>query len=196
MNYAEGMEALNDRRKLIAALREEMRGLKSEIEPEEVDDWEFQTVDGPVELSDLFQGGDELIMIHNMGRNCSYCTLWGDGFNGVYEHLANRAAFVVCSPDSPADQKAFAESRGWRFPMVSHQGTTFAQAMGFHSQEQGFMPGVSVFQRRVDRIFRVADTWFGPDDDFCAVWHLFDLLPEGANGWHPKYKYPAATEAA
>ena len=196
MNYTEGMEALNARRQQIAALREEMRQLKSEIEPQEVDDWVFQTVDGPVELSDLFKGGDELIMIHNMGRNCTYCTLWADGFNGAYEHLASRAPFVVSSPDSPADQKAFAESRGWRFPMVSHQGTTFAQAMGFHSQEHGFMPGVSVFQRRVDRIFRVASTWFGPDDDFCALWHLFDMLPTGADGWQPKYKYPEATAAA
>ena len=36
---------------------------------------------------------------------------------------------------------------------------------------------------------RPSDTWFGPDDDFCNVWHLFDLLPEGSNGWAPKYEY-------
>ena len=35
-------------------------------------------------------GKDDLVVIHNMGASCAYCTLWGDGFNGVYEHLANK----------------------------------------------------------------------------------------------------------
>jgi len=51
------------------------------------------------------------------------------------------------------------------------------------------MPGVSVFEKDADSIVRVASTMFGPGDDFCAVWHLFDLLPNGANEWQPKPDY-------
>lgn len=40
-----------------------------------------------------------------------------------------------------------------------------------------------------EMILRVADTRFHPDDDFCALWHLFDLLPEGPAGWKPRYSY-------
>ena len=29
-----------------------------------------------------------------------------------------------------------------------------------------------------------------PHDDFCALWHLFDLLADGSAGWKPKYSYP------
>jgi hypothetical protein len=40
---------------------------------------------------------------------------------------------------------------------------------------------------------------FGPGDDFCAVWHFFDLLPEGVDGWEPRFAYegqPASCGAA
>jgi DNA-binding transcriptional ArsR family regulator len=30
---------------------------------------------------------------------------------------------------------------------------------------------------------------FSPGDDFCTVWHLFDLLPGGAGDWFPKIQY-------
>jgi predicted dithiol-disulfide oxidoreductase (DUF899 family) len=103
-------------------------------------------------------------------------------------HLENRAAFVVSSPDDPQTQSAFAASRGWRFRMVSHQGTSFAGDMGYRD-DQGSLPGVSVFRRIGDRIYRVSDAPFDQGDDFCAVWHLFDLLPEGAAGWRPQFSY-------
>jgi len=48
---------------------------------------------------------------------------------------------------------------------------------------------VSVFKKQGGKIVRVADTSFGPGDDFCSIWHFFDLLPEGAADWQPKYKY-------
>ena len=72
--------------------------------------------------------------------------------------------------------------------MVSHRNRTFAQDMGYRSNE-GWLPGVSVFRKRSLKIWRVSDTGFQPGDDFCTIWHLFDLLPGGAKGWQPQYKY-------
>ncbi len=169
-------------------LRQKMKDLQRAIPPQEVEDYEFQTTAGGVRLSQLFGDKDTLFVIHNMGRGCPYCTLWADGFNGVIGHLEDRAGFVVSSPDAPSVQQEFGESRGWAFKMVSHAGSDFADDMGYKA-ESGWMPGVSVFRRSGDKIVRLSDTSFGPGDDFCAVWHLFDLLPEGADGWQPKFGY-------
>jgi hypothetical protein len=46
-----------------------------------------------------------------------------------------------------------------------------------------------VFRRDGDRVVRIADTGFAPSDDFCALWHLFDLLPERDAGWQAKFSY-------
>jgi len=192
MAYTDTIRRLNDARRRIGEIRAEMRELQAGIEPEQVDDYEFDTLDEPVRLSALFGDHDELFVIHNMGSGCRYCTLWADGFNGLVDHLENRAAFVVSSPESPAEQQSFAASRGWRFRMVSHQGTTFADDMGYFADSgefAGFQPGVSIFRKDGDGIQRVADASFGPNDDFCAIWHLFNLLPEGPDGWGPRYEY-------
>ncbi|HEY4822831.1 MAG TPA: hypothetical protein VIH83_04000 [Candidatus Bathyarchaeia archaeon] len=37
---------------------------------------------GKAALSTLFGKKDDLILVHNMGRSCPYCTMWADGFNG------------------------------------------------------------------------------------------------------------------
>lgn len=189
MKYAEGARKLAAHRNQIAAIRNKMRKIHKTIAPQEVNDYAFSTVGGKVRLSELFGGKSDLFMIHNMGSSCPYCTLWADGYNGIYHHLANRAAFVVTSPDAPAVQQKFAQGRGWRFPMVSHQGATFAEDMGYGSAKTGWYPGVSVFRRDRARILRVSDAGFSPGDDFCALWHTLDLLPEGAGEWRPKFKY-------
>jgi predicted dithiol-disulfide oxidoreductase (DUF899 family) len=197
MTYAQTMAEIRDRRAEIAALRENLRALQSSVEPQAVADYEFAGWDGPVRLSALFGDKRDLFVIHNMGTGCVYCTMWADGFNGVYDHLADRAAFVLSSPNTPEVQKQFAKSRGWRFPMVSHQGTSFADDMGYLRAGSdaggdtlgGWYPGVSVFRKDGERIVRVSDAELGPLDDFCSVWHFLDLLPEGPAGWSPKFRY-------
>lgn len=188
MNYSAGIGKIAGYRKEIAELRQKMRAVQAEMEPQAVQDYVFSTPGGPRKLSDLFGGKEDLIVIHNMGTTCSSCTMWADGFNGVYDHLADRAAFAVTSPDSPAVQQDFAKSRKWRFPMVSHEGTTLAADMGYRTPEGRFRPGVSVFRKEGGKILRVNNAGFQPFDDFCAVWHLFDLLP-GDSDWSPKFNY-------
>ena len=188
MSYAEQVQELNQFRLQIGEMRNKLREMQAQIEPEPVNDYQFADSGGPVKLSELFGEHDTLFVIHNMGKACMYCTLWADGLNGVIDHIQSRAAFALSSPDDPETQAAFAKERGWRFHMVSHAGTSFAEDMGYTS-EHGFEPGVSVFRRTEDAIVRVSDTSFGPGDDFCIVWPLFDLMPEGPDGWAPRYRY-------
>jgi predicted dithiol-disulfide oxidoreductase (DUF899 family) len=188
MSYRETSQRLAKYRAEITALRRKVREEQRAAEPEEVSDYAFQSGAGTVRLSALFGDKNDLFVIHNMGAGCPYCTLWADGFNGVLPHLENRAAFVISSPDTPETQAKFKTSRGWNFRMVSHRDTSFAADMGYRG-EHGFLPGVSVFQQRGGKILRVSDTGLGPGDDFCSLWHFFDLLPEGSGDWRPRFNY-------
>ncbi len=189
MSYRADMARVAAYRGQIAELRTKMRAVQASIEPEAVQDYGFGTPEGKVRLSDLFGDKRDLIVILNMGSACAYCTLWADGYNGLYPHIADRAAFVVSSPDAPDVQRRFADGRGWRFPMVSHAGTGFASDMGYRGASGGYLPGVSVFRRDGAGIVRVADTGLHPGDDFCPLWHFLDLMPEGSADWRPRFGY-------
>ena len=147
-----------------------------------------------VRLSELFAGKDDLIVIHNMGASCIYCTIWADGITGLVPHFADRASLVVCSPDTPEVQRRFAEKRNWNFKMVSAAESSFTKDMGFWREdgpEAGPIPGLSTFRKEADgSINRVGKSFLGPAYD-CAVWPLFDMLEGGANGWEPKFNYEA-----
>ena len=173
----------------LLADQERLAELKRRLPPRPVEDHALAGWDGPVRLSDLFSGKRDLVVIHNMGKGCAYCTLWADGFNGVLPHLESRAGFAVVSPDPPAVQREFAAGRGWRFRMASGEGSTFIQDMGFRG-EKSWMPGVSTFWRDENgAIFRIAKASFGPGDPFAGIWHLFALLRDGAGDWKPRYTY-------
>lgn len=152
-------------------------------------DWE----NASVALNDLFGDKDDLIVVHNMGKRCVYCTLWADGINGFHHHIEDRAAFVVVSPDSPETQQDFANSRGWKFKMLSDKDHSFSMDMGFGKEKDGkyyALPGYSTFHREKDgTIKRIGYDEFGPGDLYAPIWHMFDLLPDGADNWEPQYAY-------
>lgn len=182
-NITQIQKEIKDKREAIAALR-------APLQPEPVSDYKLKNWEvGEVMLSSLFDERGELMVIHNMGKRCTYCTLWADGFNGFALPLANRAPFVVVSPDAPEVQKAFAESRGWKFNMLSAEGTAFIADLGFEPEPGTYWPGVSTFKMEGGKIYRVAKDTFGPGDDYCSIWHLFNLLPNKENAWQPKYNY-------
>lgn len=169
--------------------RAELQEALAEKARADVADYAFGTLKGPVMLSSLFGKKRDLFVIHNMGRGCNSCTMWADGFNGLYPHIADRAAFVVSNAETPEQQAEFAASRGWKFPMVSTKSTTFAADMGFTNAAGKTTPGVSAFQNLDGKIVRVSASGFNDTDEFCPVWRLFDLLPEGADDWRPKQTY-------
>jgi predicted dithiol-disulfide oxidoreductase (DUF899 family) len=175
----------------IGELQKNLAELRARRPHEPVKDYEFRDWSGaPCRLSQLFGAQRDLIVVHNMGARCNYCTLWADGFNGLRPHLESRAAFVVTSPDPVELQRSFAHQRGWRFRMVSAHGTPFFAEMGFTDGVGDPMPGASTFQRQTDgTILRIQRAEFGPGDQFCAAWHLFDLLAGGVGAWQPQLKY-------
>jgi predicted dithiol-disulfide oxidoreductase (DUF899 family) len=171
----------------------ELNNLRRQCDPETVKDYELDGPNGKVRLSDLFGDRKDLLIVHNMGASCTYCTLWADGFNGMLSHFENRAAFVLVSPDAPDKQRQFADGRGWKFRMVSNGDSGFTEDMGFVREYQGKLsqwPGFSTFHRGDDgAIQRIAHASFGPGDPYCSIWHMAGVLKDGVGDWQPQYTY-------
>ena len=184
-------EKITQLEKQIADTRKKILELRQSVSGEDISDYMLSRGDGSqVSLDELFGNKDELIIIHNMGKGCAYCTLWADGINGIYHHLENRAALALISPDRPDVMKEFTEGREWKFLCLSNNGGNFTKDMGFENESGQPQPGMSTFYRdEAGKIHRTAFTNFGPGDDFCAAWHIFDHLKNGVNNWQPKFNY-------
>lgn len=132
-------------------------------------------------LYDLFDGKNYLIVIHNMGKGCSYCTMWADGMKDTYREIEKKASFILVSPDKPEIHKEFAESRGWGFRSYSSFGSEFTYDLGYEVRKDSrsyYWPGVSVLEKLDDgSVIRVGKDFFGPGDFYCNIWHFIDLLP-------------------
>lgn len=174
----------------IGQKQQELMQLRADSEPEIVQDYIFKDNNGnDIALSTLFGDKQDLLIVHNMGKGCAYCTLWADGFVSLLPHIESRSAFVVVSPDLPEVQQAFAQSRGWSFTMVSARESAFTEDMGFQN-ETHVLPGVSAFYKDdAGVIYRSNKDYFGPGDVYNAPWHLFSLLREGVKDWQPKHSY-------
>lgn len=192
MNKQEELQVqIAEMEKSIQEQKKKLTVLRQKLPPEKVAHYAFSTHDGnTIELSDMFGRNDDLIIVHNMGKACPYCTLWADGFTGVVKHLEDRAGFAVISKDDPKTQKEFYDSRGWNFKMYSSHDSTFNEDMKMEAEDGKQWPGISAFHKEKDgTIYRTGFTYFGPGDDFSAIWHMFDLLKDGPDGWAPKYRY-------
>ena len=172
----------------IFELQGRLQSIRAGKPPVEVPDYRFDSLAGAVRLSELFGDQDDLLMIHNMGQACRYCTLWGDALDGAVDHLESALALVMVSKDSPEQQRRFARSRGWRFRMVSHGGGDY-MAEQVAVGEMSNMPGVVHYERRDGAVYRRAGSLFGPGDPFCPVWHFLALAGIDESRWTPQYSY-------
>lgn len=169
---------IGEKKKQLAELRRQNR--------EEVKDYILDTAEGPQPLSSFFGDKDELVVIHNMGRGCNYCSLWADGFTGFTQHIQTRAGFVLVSAD-PAERVAeTAQRRGWNYPVASNGESGFDRDMGFVGEKGDPWPGISAFTREDGKIYRNGYAGLGPGDEYCSLWGIWDLFPEGEGGWEPK----------
>lgn len=182
MTEAEKLEfEIMEKAQRLAALRREEGDI-------EVTDYAFQTSDGATSLAALFAGRERLLMIHNMGQGCRYCTLWADGVNGVLSHLEDAMAVALVSKDPPELQRRMALDRGWKFRMASHGGGPYMAeqcSMGEHAN----YPGATVYEQKGSKIVRRGRTAFGPGDLYSPVWHFLALAGLGEQDWTPQFHY-------
>ena len=163
----------------IISLKKRLTEMKQALEPKIVENYTFNNWDGgETKLSEMFGSHDLLVVIHNMGQKCKYCTMWANGFEGLYKHFNDKAGFVLINPDSVDKQKEFNKTTGWTFPIYSSEQNSFNKDTGFADGENNPWPGVSTFRKLSDgTIELIGQASFGPGDDFCPTWPIYDLLP-------------------
>lgn len=174
--------------KQIYELTAKLNELRKDSEGIEVSDYAFTTDNGSTALSDLFGSNDKLLMIHNMGQGCRYCTLWGDGFNGLLPHLESAMSVVMVSKDTPEKQREFANNRGWRFRLASHAGGDYIREQTVMADSDN-TPGAVLYERDAGKILRKHAVVFGPGDLYCSMWNLLGLAGLDAGSWTPQFAY-------
>lgn len=172
----------------IFELTAKLNELRCKNDGAEVKNYAFETLNGPTTLLDLFGTQDTLLVIHNMGQGCRYCTLWADGLNGFVPHLESTMSLVLVSKDAPDLQRRFANSRGWCFNLASHGGGEYIREQTVMEGANN-MPGAVVYERKGDAIYRKNSCIFGPGDLYCPMWVLLGMAGLGENAWTPQYKY-------
>jgi len=169
-------------------LTKKLHDLRAKQKSAEVTNYSFDTLNGKVTLQDLFAGKDKLLMIHNMGQGCRYCTLWGDGINGFVPHLESALSVVMVSKDSPEVQQRFANSRQWRMRMASHGGGAYQQEQ-VAGDGMDNAPGVASYELKGEKIYRCGSAYFGPGDLYCSAWNFLALAGLDESNWTPQYNY-------
>ncbi len=172
----------------IFELMTKLNKLRKSSAGEEVRNYSFATINGETRLLDMFGEKKQLLVIHNMGQGCRYCTLWADGFNGFLKHLESVMSVVLVSKDPPELQRQFANSREWRFRLASHGGGEY---MSDQIDADGAvnMPGAVVYERDGKKIMRKNSCLFGPGDIYCSMWSLLGLAGLSEADWTPQYNY-------
>jgi predicted dithiol-disulfide oxidoreductase (DUF899 family) len=162
--------------------------LRKSAPAKDVPDYEFETLNGPASLAELFGDKDGLFAIHNMGQGCRHCTLWADGINAFLPHLEDEFSVVLFSKDDPQTQRRFANERGWRFRLASHGGGDYIREQTVVEGEDNY-PGIVFYERDGDTIRRKNSAVFGPRDQFCSIWHLLSLAGRSETDWVPQFQY-------
>ncbi|MBI2162262.1 MAG: DUF899 family protein [candidate division NC10 bacterium] len=130
-----------------------------------------------VKLSAMFGRHELLVVLHNMGKHCPNCALWGDEFNGMLGHLEKVAGFCVVGPDDPKTQAAYLKARGWQCRLYSAQGTSFIRDLGFEDDKGKAQPGVSILARDNGALRIVKQVNVARDKHCPSVLEVFWMLP-------------------
>lgn len=185
--------------------RARMAALRRELPWTEIPaDYQFQTPDGPVTLTDLFDGHSQLIVYHFMfgtdwgDEGCPTCSFWADNYNGIPAHLAARdTAFVAVSSATVDQIETYRRRMGWDFRWVSCDGSTFNLDLGATATPEQVEAGeltynfgtsqpfgtesalISVFFSDGDRVFLTYQVAARGLDLVNGAYHHLDLTPKG-----------------
>ncbi len=160
-----------------------------------------------VTLSQLFSQPDRALIVYHFmfGKKqttaCPMCTLWIDGFNGVAQHLAQNADFVIAAAADPPTLRDHARSRGWNNLRLLSCGTSsFKYDLGSEDEDGNQESTLSVFTRDQHGTvchFYTAHPQMADDihqrglDLLNPVYNMLDLTRQGRDDWYAELAYAA-----
>jgi predicted dithiol-disulfide oxidoreductase (DUF899 family) len=203
--WIEARKALMAREKELTRARDRLSEARRELPWVKVDkDYVFDSVDGEMQLGDLFKRRSQLIVQHFMfapawDEGCRSCSFWADGFERMIPHLAARDTTLIAVSRAPlAKLVAFKQRMGWTFDWVSSAAGDFnydyavsftpeqikSGAKTYNFGTSGFgveeAPGISVFYRNeAGEIFHTYSCFARGLDMMNAAYHYLDLTPLG-----------------
>jgi predicted dithiol-disulfide oxidoreductase (DUF899 family) len=146
-------------------------------------DYVFDGPNGKAQLSDLFEGRRQLILIHFMfspswTEGCVGCSMTVDSM-GHLAHLHARDTSVALVSRAPYEKLRLFQARmGWTVPWYSSFLSNFNQDFEV-TQKNEELSAVSVFLRDGDSVFRTYCTSGRGDEMLGSVWSYLDLTPLG-----------------
>jgi predicted dithiol-disulfide oxidoreductase (DUF899 family) len=171
-------------------------------------DYSFEGPDGPLKLSDLFDGNSQLIVYHFMyapgaKEGCPGCSFLADHIDGPRLHLQHHDVTLAVVSRAPfAEFQPFKQRMGWKFPWYSSFGSDFnfdynvswteesLAADGTPSynfaevpnKKPGEAPGTSVFIKDADgTIYHTYSSYARGGDILLGAHNYLDLTPKGRN---------------
>ncbi len=187
-------------RDAMSAARRELPWVKVES------DYVFDGPDGPVSLSDLFNGSSQLVVYHMMyapgwEEGCPGCSFVCDHVDAARQHFENHVvAYVAISREPLAEFEAFKKIMGLNFPWVSSSKSTFNYDFGVSYRREELdkgpvlhnfvmqklsgeeQPGLTVFRKDAEgNIYRTYSTYERGLDLLIGAYNYLDLTPNGRN---------------
>jgi predicted dithiol-disulfide oxidoreductase (DUF899 family) len=169
----------------------------------------FDGPGGRKSLTDLFNGRGQLIIYHFMydpqwDAGCTSCSFVSDSFGGTLPHLAAKDIAFAAVSRAPIEKiLAYKKRMGWPFPWYSSFNNDFNYdfhvtldpkrgsteynfepvkdliARDLLSDENGEMPGISVFYRNRDGVYHTYSAYQRGVDQLIESYTLIDLTPRG-----------------
>lgn len=129
---------------------------------------------------------------------CFVCSWWMDNFNGITVHLNHRDITMAAVSHAPYPAiAAYKKRMGWSFPWYSSVGSDFnfdyhvsfkPEALKAGKVEYNYRltswdgteaPGISVFMKDGDKVYRTYSTYERGLDMLNVAYHYMDLVPKG-----------------
>ncbi|NNF66102.1 MAG: DUF899 family protein, partial [Gammaproteobacteria bacterium] len=200
----ESEEYRNARDKLLAAeieLRrkvEQVARQRRALPPggELTDDFVFESIDGPLRLSALFEEEQDCLVLYSFmfapgAKPCPMCTSMLDGLNGNVPQIKQRVSLAVVAAASVAELQSFAEERNWNnLRLLSGADTNYSRDYLGQSNTGSQMPMLNVFMQKNGKIRHSYGTEMmlakSEDDQdprhidmIWPLWNLLDFTPIG-----------------
>jgi predicted dithiol-disulfide oxidoreductase (DUF899 family) len=195
---------------------EEVAALRRFLPPGGALKEDYVLIEGPRDLSvedsktetrfsQLFAPGRDTLIVYSFmfgpgGNPCPACTSLIDGLDGLVPHIEDRLNFAVFAKCPITEVRACARERGWRKVRLLSTGDTSFNADYVAERGDNQIPIIHVFRKTADGIFHCwsSEMFYSPADEgqhprhadtIWPLWNLFDLTPEGREGWFPKLDY-------
>lgn len=170
------------------------------------EDYVFESENGPVRLSQLFENGNALVAYSfmygpSMKQACPSCTSILDSLDGAARHLAQVTNLVVIAKSPIGRIVEHAQRRGWKhLQLLCSEKNTYNRDYGAETADGSQMPMINVFRKNgtvhhfwgSELLYAKSDAGQDPRhaDLIWPVWNVLDLTPQGrGTDWHPKLDY-------